>query len=414
MQNRLVKGIQLERLSILDLWFFIPYALWLLVTTMSTTFYYVYYSMYYHQILIFCAVLLLLREVYFLIHAQVKDLQLAAIALVLMWIVSGIQNYTVMTLLFVIFCMRHTDYHKVAKITALIIGGCFLLTVGSAKLGIIQDFFEPGRNRHYLGFRYSLYGPTLYFNLVALILYLRKRKVHWVTLAFLLCLDVLLYHWTDSRLTFGFTALLILVACLYKVKIEWFASKDVWYNLAIASLFVCMAGSIGITLLYNPDNSFLESLNRVLEKRLLYGQQSFHKYGISLFAQNIEFIGHGLNIEGQASLKEFLYVDNFYLHYLQVYGIVFGSICTILLTRLLQTCKTRKDIWLATILSFFILHGMLDDLMVPVYYNAFFLLCIYTLSNQKELDNKKKAILIGIYIGMFLLYGQYILTLNVT
>ena len=49
----------------------------------------------------------------------------------------------------------------------------------SAQLGIIQDYIysNVARVRHYLGFRYALFGPTFLFNITGLVLYVKKAKI---------------------------------------------------------------------------------------------------------------------------------------------------------------------------------------------------------------------------------------------
>lgn len=407
MMKRIVEGIQLDRLSMLDLWYIIPFSVWLILSCFSISFYYTFFSTYFVLVNCLCAWILLTREIFLLSWARKKDLHVLLLTIVIMSLFFQNKNYVLMTLILIIFCMRNTDLKKIGWIVFLITGACFLAIVVSSKVGIIQDFVEAGRNRHYLGFRYSLYGPTIYFNLCALLIYLRKTKIHWLTLCLMLAGNILLYKLTDARLCFGFTVILLVMAGIYKKNYHRLKEWNWVYWLMAASFIGCLIVTFVLIRVYDPSHEMLAKINSLFSNRLGYTKESIRRYGFTWLPQTIQWVGNGLNMEGVQSAKEYLYVDNFYIHYLQQFGVVIFSIITAMVTKLLVTCKKYKDLYLASIVSLLCLHGIVDDLLFAVYYNAFFMISVYTFTDSKKLNMIYQCLMVGSYAWIFYMMARY-------
>ena len=120
-------------------------------------------------------------------------------------------------------------------------------------------------------------------------------------------------------------------------------------------------------------------------------------YGYNLFGQKINWIGNGLDINGQRGLSEYLYVDNLYIQILQRYGLFVLIILLVIFTLTLYHLLKQKQYVLSLILITLSFHAMIDDLIINLHYNIFLIL-IGTLMNQTQsafeanlqLDNGEK------------------------
>ena len=105
------------------------------------------------------------------------------------------------------------------------------------------------------------------------------------------------------------------------------------------------------------------------------GQSSINQYGTSLFGNHdIKWVGAGLNAYGQQSTEAYFYVDNMYIQLLQRYGIIFMALFLFLATLVVFRCYKRKDNLLVFLLAIVALHGLIDDGIIYVQMNTFWLL----------------------------------------
>ena len=111
----------------------------------------------------------------------------------------------------------------------------------------------------------------------------------------------------------------------------------------------------------------------------------------------INWIGNGLDINGQRGLSEYLYVDNLYIQILQRYGLFVLVILLVIFTLTLHHLLKQKQYVLSLILIILSFHAIIDDLIINLHYNIFLIL-IGTLMNQNQsafeenlqLDNGEK------------------------
>ena len=401
---------------IMDLWFFIPYTIWLWYQALSITFFWVEFrGEKFDHIILYCVLALVIRELFLLKDVSKKEVIGALCILWMIIILSPFPDrYSYLSLLIVIYCMRNTDYKKVLAVTGFVVAGVLLYTFFSAYTGRIQNYVitqSGDRTRQFLGFRYALFGPAMCFNVTAIYVYLRNKNIKIFELAIIGVLSFIVFRFTDSRLSFYFTLLLLILTVVIKhFSLE---NRKILYYLLAASFILCFLISIMAALHYDATNPILAKLNTILGSRLQLMKSSFDTYGIHLLGQKIDMHGNGLNAWGQKSNGVYNYVDNFYMHYGQVYGLIFMSIMGIGVTLSSIKSKDRKDIYLPVILSLFCLHGLIDDLMFPLYYNAFFCSAIYLCKGKKEEKESTRWILrilliIITALMMNYLYGAYI------
>jgi hypothetical protein len=280
-----------------------------------------------------------------------------------------------------IFPSRNINFNKILKANIIVCSLGLILTVLSSKVGIIPNYLDSdlfGRTRFYLGFRYALYAPAVFFNVLASYLYLKRKEVTLFELVSLLVLSYYFYYETQSRLSFVMSIILIFLSFVLKNEIFYKTLKKSWVSLGFCFSYVfCTIFSLIASEKYSPNSLLMYDLNKLLENRLYYSKQSLDQFGINAFSSGAAnyWQGNGLDKSGGIPIiNKYYYVDNFYIHLMQQYGFLIAILLIILITLSLLKCYRRSDIYMILIFTIFAFHGLLDNLMFTLYYNIFLLL----------------------------------------
>ena len=368
-----------------DILYMISLSIYLLYCGLLTSFYAVYITndTLYKGIVILCMVLLVIKES----SAHISSRNIFIIGLLLAFSVLVIKNgeglgqKSILFAIVYIVCARNISLRKVLSLAALIIAVILSLVIVSSKLGIITNFTNvrgDGTYRNPLGFRWVLFAPTFYFELVCILVYLYRNKINWVALFLLGFTGWWIYKETDSRMCFVMTEVLILYVVLDKVRLflnirAYQLSKYAFLILTVSYILFFVI-SVVATVKYDPENEIYLKINGILTDRLRLGQDSIDKYGVSLLGiRGIEWTGHGRDMFGNELLLEYNYVDCGYIVLLQRFGIVFTAFWLLCNTVTLYKAYRKGDYYLMIILSLIAAHLMIDDLQLSLHYNVFWL-----------------------------------------
>ncbi len=361
--------------------FWISFVLYIAATTLQTTFFFPYFTgAPYKMIILFCLLCLVIREVmldYFTTEALLPFTICAVLAAI---IAKNAPQIMFVAIPMYVYAARNMSFRKIALVTAMIQAVILAVVVLASQAGLITDYFEmwSGRTRHYLGFRYSLYGPSVLYNIIALYLYAKGRSVRWYMYGILAGADVLLYYLTDSRMTFTTSMILILISVVDRIFPNLCRRIGVVNRLCVLAFPICCFGSIWVTASYRPFG-FMKRLNASLANRIYYGYNSLLENGFRLFGQKITWVGNGLRVDGTPSSQVRNYVDNLYLQDLQRYGLVFLVLMIAVLTVFSWKCYKQQNYLLLYMLALTAGHAILDDLVFFLCYNTFWLAMIPTI-----------------------------------
>lgn len=296
--------------------------------------------------------------------------------------------------LFFVFVLfgRNIDFKQVSKVIIVTLSVLLFLIVFSAKIGIIQNYtiIERGRSRQYLGFLYALYPLSVMCNITFLYIYVYKEKITFKALLILLVSNFYIYNATRSRLSFICSLIMIIIG--FRIRYNSNCGK-VLSSMRKLRIFLCFCFVIAATIsfmfiyIYDANNLFMAKVNEILEERIELSKMSVKIYGVNLFGQSIEWIGNGLNSEGKVNVGTYLYVDNFYLNYLQRLGIVPFVFLMTLITRTLLKANKNGDLLLIIICCIESIHGIIDDGVFSMRYFSFWLICAnYLYSDRLKYD----------------------------
>lgn len=304
---------------------------------------------------------------------------------------SGFLQSTVAFSLFFIYAGRNINFHKIAIHTIILNFILLFMIVILSKTGIILNYIscDDGRKREFLGFLYTLYPATIAFNITALYIYIKKRSLSFGSLLFLCLFNLWFFFKTDARLIFASSIIIILFAIIMKI-IKNHEKIRCFFAPMIFAFPVCFFLSIYLTLSYSSAKKWMYELNIFLSHRLSLGRASLIGYGYKIFGQKINWIGMSVNSNGQRNTSVYNYVDSLYIQILQRYGVIFTVLFLGLMTMVCFMCFKRKNYYLLFILFILAIHGIIDDLILYMYFNTFWFAIGNEIMNNFQIENNIK------------------------
>lgn len=370
---------RLDRLSADDRLFFISYGLFLITSILSTSFFYGYFEgKFYMCLQILCLMILGLYELrngFLKAQQWIPLLVLVVMTLLGMYPALGSQTRLVPMMFCYIYCARRIPFAKIARFTLKYSIITLYLIVFAGYLGIIDNvvMLKAGRIRQFLGFRYALYLPGMLLNLTALWIYMRKDTISLLGAAIWGFANWGVFYLTDSRISFVLAEALLLAALLMKWLPKLVQKLRPLWALLIATFPVCGIGSVLMTVYYDSTIPWMRRLNSSLEGRLNLGKRSLETFGVKLLGQKIEWVGNGLESDGNSVQAAYNYVDCLYIKILQRYGIIFSVLLVVLLTWSMFMLWKRREYLILMISASVAVHCVLDDLSFVLHYNTFWM-----------------------------------------
>lgn len=380
--------ITLEKSSLKNLLFYFSYSIYLGYNLLDTSFYSKNINVFGNLLIIIVLVMLIFKEVIdFKVNS--RDLTLFIILAIIGGLFFNYMGYNYAMLPFFVYSARNVNTTTIVKISYRISLVLLIFIIVSSYLGWITNYitYDGGREREYVGFRYSLFGPAILCNIIFLKVYLEKDNIKWRTLMFLIIGNYALYEFTDSRLTFGLGMLLLILTILIKLFSKF--KKVLMNKILIGSYVVSGLLSLYFTIGYNHLSEWHSNINEFLGGRLSLGYSTLKYYGYGLLGKKITLVGNGLDVDGYITTETYDYVDNLYIQLLLKLGLLFLVIFILGMTIVMWRVYRLNDIYLYIIFSLLALHGIIDDLMILPQYNSFwFVIAALFYKTRLDLQNE--------------------------
>jgi hypothetical protein len=362
-----------------DKLYFLSYGLFLITSILSTSFYYQLFVGRPYMWLQILGVALLVGYEFVNGGFRDQDWKAMAVCAALFFITfrvspASTQRQTVLMFVY-IYCARRIPFAKIAQFTLNISIVSVCVIVLSGYFGIIDNIaaFKSGRVREYLGFRYALNLPGILLNMTALWIYLRKDRIGVLGALGWGTANWIVFYLTDSRISFVIAEALLVAALIMRFWPKVVEKiKPLWW-LAVSSFGVCGAFSMIMTAVYDHSLPWMRKLNSMLESRLRLANRSLGEHGVSLFGEEIEWLGNGLDAFGNGVTGTYTYVDCLYIKILQRYGIIFTIMLAVLLCWSMYRLYKRREYHILLISATVAAHCILDDLSFTLHYNTFWI-----------------------------------------
>lgn len=329
-----------------------------------------------YKVIRLCCLAALAFSEFFSTKHCIPSMALVAAILIGSVLIGDCINGRVLDGLLFIYCARNYPFRKAAVVSLGAIALASLAVLIGVQAGWIIDYVEQAswRTRHYLGFRYSLFPSMYLFTGSCLWIYLRNARFGFTDAAVLLFLNWGVYKLTESRLSFFLSVGLIALALVMRFTKGRVILSGLVGPLCCLSFAICALVAVWLTIAYSPSVPWMASLNHTLGNRLSLGQSALNTYGILPLGQYINFVGNGLNAAGNKTNGDYNYVDSLYVLLLVKYGFVMFAGFIAAFTCLAFRAWRRGDSYLLVVLIFLAFHGVIDDLMLYLYFNPFLLL----------------------------------------
>ncbi|WP_416725048.1 hypothetical protein [Lactobacillus delbrueckii] len=243
------------------------------------------------------------------------------------------------------------------------------MTVGASLLGIIPDslmtqsFNGTLRYRHAFGYTFTTFLPNYFLSIVMEYIYLSKKS-RQVNLPFLMTsiiLNVVIYKYTDTRMTYNVCWLALLGYVLLhsrrirkSKKASLSSFQGIYVYLAIISLLLAK--------FYNPNSQLMSKMNDALTQRLRFASQGLANWGLSLFGQSIVWKEDTINYN---------YIDNSFVNIAICYGVIILLVVVVGFTIALKKSISDRDTFLTLVLILWAIKAFVDPQLFLLWFNPF-------------------------------------------
>lgn len=364
--------VNIKKDSLNELLFSLSYIAYLLFSLLNSTFYSINVHSSLKIVAVFCLGILVIKEV-FGFNIGYKNILFLITTVFLTIIFYMYLGFWQALLPLYIFAARNVDIRIILKRSYIISLLILIFVVVSSQIGWIENYITFGaRERQYLGFLYALYPSTILCNIIFIKVYLEKESISWKTLIIFFILNYILFVYTDSRLTFYLGDIMLLFALSLK-KIP-NIKKLILSRMSILVYTLVTLLSLYFTLMYNYLIEWQATVNEWLGNRLSLGNSTLNYYGYGLLGQRVNLVGNGLDSSGELNTSSsYDYVDNLYVQLLLKLGILFLIFFVVVMTYITYRAYKEKNVYLLLILMLLAFHGIIDDLIIQIQYNTFWL-----------------------------------------
>lgn len=275
----------------------------------------------------------------FIFIKNIKKITFVEVFLLLISLIVGYisGNKFLVISIFIIMSVRHYDLKKVFKLSFFTMLMFFAVVTILSQIKIIPDWIFERQSvvRHSLGFIY----PTDCFSffLVIVLLYFvayDKEYSIWFMLLFEL-LNIILYIYTDGRLSFYLINLVLIIMLLLKSNKIYSIFQNI-FKFRLIKIIVCLipfiffTGFMIVVSSYGKELDYADKVDSVLSGRVRLTYEAFKEHNVTIFGEKIDwygFGGYGYNNTLTNDAKyEYNFVDSSYPRVLLDYGIVFAVI----------------------------------------------------------------------------------------
>lgn len=309
---------------------------------------------------------------------------------VILWILAILiflfsKNKNIAFLALVLTALRNVDITELIKKTLKVYIVLFAIVIISSFLKIIPEwtYTRGDEIRYSLGFFYSTITIGFYLSIILMYFYVRRDNCKLVEVIILEVFNVLLFMYTDGRLSFILItfALTLMYISKFKITKKVLSEKHIKAIMKFACyvlpilLVIC---TVLLTCLYASGNEFAYEVNKALSGRLKHMSNAYVTYGVTPFGQEIEWNGNGGHGYIDLDDKDFVYnyVDNSYARVMFDYGVIFLGLVIASYTIVLVREFKKENYWLVSVLFFVLIWSFIEPYLVGIEKNVFVLAMI--------------------------------------
>lgn len=264
-----------------------------------------------------------------------------------------------------IFGAQGLSFKSIVKVHFLISLLFCLMNIFGNYVGIIPDalfvgektdLFLEGMNRKSYGYDWCTDFASHVFYITLSYWIIKNGEFNKKEIFLITCISVFILFETGTRMTFLMLLVLVVLSLYYRCRGKYGVPKYLWFFLVMSTpLFFSL--SLFLTIQYDETNIYWNLADMVCSGRLHLGQDAIIEEGIPWLGQIYKMYGSGNSLPGEY----YNYIDNTYIQYLVIYGIVISFLMLISNFFICYRAYKRKDCLIALAVSLSSLFGIITQ-----------------------------------------------------
>lgn len=329
--------------------------------------------------------ILILKIVYYL---SMKQKFLFTIAIVVGLLFCNFMVGMDKTFLFyflLLFSAYNVNSDCTMKVFSVVVGTMIALYVILARINVVADYIldKGTRNRHFLGFSWTTDAPILFLFISLCFVFIKKGRVSLVEYLCIMGIHVYFFKMTNTKLAFIVSTFAITFFLIFKNGrfIRYITPKFKWL-LVFVPFLLAVFSYIG-TVMYNSKNYVWRKIDDLLTGRLHLGKNAIENYGIRLFGNDVDWIGHPIFTQYRG---EYNYVDSSYVRILVQFGVAILLLVLLIYSIMIYTSICNKKYYLTWILIFICVFSVTEPRLFDLTFNPFPLIFLNEIREYVDLD----------------------------
>lgn len=276
---------------------------------------------------------------------------------------------------------KNVEIKTLLKVDIITKIGVTALIIFSNRIGLIENVVTSrggGVYRYSLGFSHPNVLGLVIFVIILELFYISKYK--WVVLFAALFLNAIIYRINDSRTAFFSLFVLIGLYLLFKSK----TIGKIVFDVKPVRWILCNIFAIGSLITYWGTFQYMkwshvgQFLDTLLSGRLRNGAYHIENYGLSLLPRN-----PGNYIFPTDSYTNYSTLDNQYLNWLWVYGIIATLVFLIVFAILVSAIIKSRSVDLLIVILCIACYSLFESAALNPFYNFVWVVIGWHLINQR-------------------------------
>ncbi len=286
-----------------------------------------------------------------------------------------------------VLASKDIDIEKILKYTLYTYIFMNLFVMISYFCGFIVEIVieRNGIARHSFGWTSASQFMIIIFQIIALYLYLRRKKLNIYDFIVSFILLMICYYFTLSRMSLLCSLLLLLLFILIrytKISKLFDKLKVLVYIVPFILAFIF----ISITIAFPKYG--LDKIDVILTGRLFYGKEAIKEYSIKPFGSEIKY--YGQRADGELEEHPYNYIDSSYVKVLINYGYLYFILTMILIVFLNHYAFKNKNYYLLAIIIVIEMYVTIDSFLVCIELNPWLLYLLSYIYPIEIISGKRK------------------------
>lgn len=270
------------------------------------------------------------------------------------------------------------DYRKILKVYLIVEIPMTICTMIAGYTGVITNlvYHRGDQVRMSFGFIYPTdFAAGIVFMITAWVV-LRRTRCTWIEIGLMIISVVLFEKYCDVRNSEIVMMILSIGVVYLKIRNKLAAKKGKEYTPSLLLKILCLVAPYGlagfmilVSRFYRPDIEWMAKLNTLFSTRLSLGKETFDRYDIQIWGQDIPMRGYGGSTEVVA---DYFFIDSSYVNILMRLGLV-AFILVMLIISIIMI-KNLNHPYMLMAMAIVCIHSVMEHHMFEVYYDVFLML----------------------------------------